>query len=126
MRDLALWILVFTLVLLPLALVLIGKSTSKSHKPGADGLRFARGFAGTATALPLFLLLLGFLPEQTSRNLPASFFLLIAVAGSLAGLCALSLYLLQGRGVERWIGSLASLMAIGQLILLVLAGGAAA
>lgn len=133
MRDLALWIVLFTLVLLPVALVFIGKLTSKSRVgsaapegPGADGLRFARGFAGTASALPILILLLGFLPEQASHSLPAAVFLFIPIAGALAALCALALYLFNGRGAERWTGSLASVIAIGLLILLVLAGGAAA
>ena len=132
MKDLALWIFVFTLAFLPLALVVIGKRTSKAHLRSGDrksdihGIRFARGFAGTASALPILLLLLGFLPEQTSQSLPAAFFLFIPIAGALAGLAALGLYLFKGRGIERWTGPLAALIAIGQLILLTLAGGAAA
>jgi uncharacterized membrane protein YecN with MAPEG domain len=132
-RDLALWIMVFTLVVLPLVLVMIWKRTARSRVSSADnnesktdGLRYARGFGGAASALPVLLLLLGFLPEQTSQSLPAALFVLIVIAGALAGLCGLCLYLFHGRGAERWTGSLASVMAIGLLILFALASGAAA
>lgn len=132
MSTISFWGVFWVLLLLPVILVALGKRASALRAVGADGgsdgdgVRFARGFAAASSLLPVVLLLLGLLPGSALNSTLNVLTLFVPIVGTLAGLCALVLYLLSGRGIERWIGSLATLLAVGWLVLLVFAGWAAA
>jgi hypothetical protein len=126
------WGLFWLLLLLPVVLVALGKRASALRAVHAhanddpDGVRFARGFAAASSILPVLLLMLGRLPASAYSGAIIVLTLYVPVLGTLAAVCALVLYLWNGRGMERWIGSLATILAVGWLVLLVMAGWAAA
>ena len=130
MGTLWLWGVFWLLLLLPVVLVALGRRASAVHAARADGgyerdgIHFARGFAAASSIVPVVLLLLGLLPRGSYNNTLNAISVYVPIAGTLAGLCALVLYLRNGRGMERWIGSLAAILAIGWLVLMVLAGWA--
>ncbi len=129
MRMIVLWAAFWLLLLLPVLLVVLGRRASVLGGVGETGQRgavhFARGFAAASSVLPLVLLVLGVSPLTPFDNILTTLTLYLPILGALAGLCALVLYLVTGRGVERWTGSVASILAVGWLVLLVMAGRAA-
>jgi len=131
MRTLWLWGVFWLLLLLPLVLVALGRRASALRTARADGgyerdgIHFARGFAAASSVVPVVLLASGLLPRGSYNNTLNAISFYVPIAGTLAGLCALVLYLWKGRGVERWIGSLAAILAVGWLVLMLLAGWAA-
>ena len=125
------WLLFWLLLLLPIVLVVLGKRESVRRaalvpEQEQDGLHFARRFAAASSILPVILLLLGSTHLAALHSSVTLLTLYIPIVGTLAGLCALVLYLLNGRGMERWIGTFASILAVAWLVLLVIAGWAAA
>jgi hypothetical protein len=132
MRTLWFWSVFWLLLLLPVVLVALGRRATALRTAGADGehprdgIHFARGLAAASGIVPLALLLLGLLPRASYNDALNTISLYVPILGTLVGLCALVLYLWKGRGMERWIGSLAAVLALGWLVLLVMAGWAAA
>ena len=128
----ALMTMIWGLALLPMALIMIGMRTSnpggvsRAQDERSEGLRFARGLAVLSSTCPILRLLLGLLPERAMRSLGPELVIFLPVVGGLAGLFAVILYLATARGIERWAGSFASLMAMGLLVLSVVAGWSAA
>jgi len=128
MRGYAFWAAFWVLLLLPVILVFAGKRSSSRRALREDGggsedcVRFARGFGALSSILPVGLLLLGFWPLSVLNGTVTSLMLYIPILGTLAGLSALGLYLFSAQGVERWIGSLASILALGWLVFFVSIG----
>ncbi len=126
------WGLFWLFLLLPVTLVALGKRASALDATRADGgqdsdgVHFARGFAAVSSTLPVVLMLLGLVRGPASNGALNILTLYIPILGALAALSALVLYLFSGRGAERWIGSLATILAAGWMVLLVVAGWAAA
>jgi hypothetical protein len=114
------------------ALLLIAQLASARPRPAAppsdhrDGLPFARWFARLASAAPILFLLFSFLPERQVRNLGPIMPDTLLMAGALAGVCAIVLFLAAARGIERWMGPVACMVAICLIVLSVLAGSATA
>jgi hypothetical protein len=123
---------IWGLALLPMALIMTGMRTSnhggvsRAQDECVEGLQFARGLAILSSACPILRLLMDPLPERAMRSLGPELVIFLPVVGGLAGLFAVILYLVTARGIERWAGTLASLMAMGLLVLSVVAGWSAA
>jgi hypothetical protein len=126
------WSVLIGVLLTPSILLLVGLKQSRRlalsygdaySEPQELGI--ARLAAWICVAVPFLQQLLGLWPSL-SRNLGTTLWIGLPALGAFAGLCAAVLFLINGKGLERFSGSLAALIGSGLAVLSFFAGTVAA
>ena len=120
------------LLLFPIGLLLWGQSKLRGHTPDIDEdydrttlLQLSRRTAWFCCLMPIAMMLFSFLPNRAMGNFGIYLWFILPMAGVLAGLTAVVLFVISARTSERILGPVACVSAIAMSILLVFGGMAA-
>lgn len=118
------------ILLLPGVLLFSGRRRALPRRKDTEGdapeLRVAYGLAWISYGCALAELLLALLPSGGSRHLGPELYALFPLVSFLTGSIGLVLFVIFGRGAERWTGPVSAMLAIVLAVLLTFAGMVAA